>query len=72
MLKNSFLNVPIRKMNKLIYQWKDLVYVSQICGENGPHSNVREVKIRRFRCTGTSSMILVINILVDVCTYTRN
>ena len=31
----------------------------------------RKVKIRRFRCTGTSSMILVSNIFVDVCTFTR-
>jgi hypothetical protein len=23
-----------------LYQWKDLVYVSQISSENGPHSNV--------------------------------
>jgi hypothetical protein len=32
----------------------------------------REVNIPRFRCTGTSSMILVSNIFVDVCTFTRN
>jgi hypothetical protein len=32
----------------------------------------REVKIPRFRCTGTSSVILVSNIFVEVCTFTRN
>ena len=37
----------------------------------GPVNN-REVKIPRFRCTGTGSMILVSNIFVDVCTFTRN
>jgi hypothetical protein len=33
--------------------------------------NIREVKIPRFRCTGTGSMILVSNIFVDVCSFTR-
>jgi hypothetical protein len=33
---------------------------------------IREVKIPRFRCTCTGSIILVSNIFVDVCTFTRN
>jgi hypothetical protein len=33
---------------------------------------IREVKIPRFRCTCTGSMILVSNIFVDVCSLTRN
>ena len=40
---------------------------TEVIGEAGPSL---EVKIPRFRCTG--SMILVSNILVDVCTFTRN
>ena len=35
-------------------------------------TDIREVKIPRFRCTCTGSMILVSNIFVDVCTFTRN
>jgi hypothetical protein len=52
----------------------DAGYVDE--AENGeqpaPKRAIREVKIPRFRCTGTSSMILVSNIFVDVCTFTRN
>ena len=38
----------------------------------GGEDDIREVKIPRFRCTCTGSMILVSNIFVDVCTFTRN
>jgi hypothetical protein len=35
----------------------------------GFDSYIREVKIPRFRCTCTGSMILVSNIFVDACLY---
>jgi hypothetical protein len=31
---------PVRPEFFSLYQWKDLVYVSQISSENGPHSDV--------------------------------
>jgi hypothetical protein len=31
---------PVRPELFSVYQWKDLVYVSQISSENGPHSDV--------------------------------
>jgi hypothetical protein len=30
---------PVRPKSFYLYQWEDLVYISQISRENGPHSN---------------------------------
>ena len=55
-----------------IFIWKMNEYFSTAVYLRTGYCGNREVKIPRFRCTCTGSMILVSNIFVDVCTFTRN
>jgi hypothetical protein len=51
-----------------LYQWKDLVYVSQISGENGPHSNV----IKIFRSDRSEAQMFCVSLMESALCYRNN
>jgi hypothetical protein len=71
MLNLYLCNSHIELQNSILETAQD-VQLPILANARAACPTIREVKIPRFRCTCTGSMILVSNIFVDVCTFTRN